>query len=112
MERFDLDEFCAAAAQHRCTRAHLVPPIVLGLLNSSPPMAEKYDLSSFEMIVSAAAPLGAEVERRTGDVLGCGIKQAWGMSELSPLGTFTPDDGLKPATGTIGPAVSENGFTN
>ena len=31
------------------------------------------------------------------------------MSELSPIGTFTPDDGLKPGAGSIGVAVANTG---
>ena len=35
--------------------------------------------------------------------MGCPIKQAWGMSELSPLGTIAPDDARR--GGSIGIAV-------
>ena len=31
MPRFDLEVFCGLVERHRCTRAHLVPPIILGL---------------------------------------------------------------------------------
>lgn len=84
--RFDLEQFCRLVQEHQPQRAHLVPPIILGLAKH--PIIDQYDLSSLQMIVSAAAPLGKDTENdvkqrlRTTDV-----KQAWGMSELSPIGT-------------------------
>ena len=54
----------------------------------------------------AAAPLGTDIESACLNRLGCTVKQGWGMSELSPLGTVVPDDGIKPGSGSIGPVVS------
>jgi hypothetical protein len=45
--------------RYKTTRAHLVPPIILGLAKH--PIVDKFDLSSLKAIVSGAAPLGAEV---------------------------------------------------
>ena len=44
MPRFDLEGFLALVQEHRATKAHLVPPIVLALAKS--PLVERYDLSS------------------------------------------------------------------
>lgn len=85
-DRFDLAHFCKLVEEHKPQRAHLVPPIILGLAKH--PLVDKYNLSSLEMIVSAAAPLGKETEDAAKKRLGTDIKQAWGMSELSPLGTM------------------------
>eukprot|EP00940_MAST-03C_sp_MAST-3C-sp2_P000816 g816.t1 len=104
MARFDLERFCQLVQDHRCTRAYLVPPIILGLAKH--PVVEQYDMSSLKSMMSAAAPLGSDVETACAARLGCTIKQGWGMSELSPLGTLVPDDGLKPGSGSIGPCVS------
>ena len=101
MPRFDMDRFCALVEEYKCTRAHLVPPIVLGLAKT--PIVDQHDLSSLKVLTCAAAPLGGELETEASDRLNVIIKQAWGMSELSPLGTCVPDDGLKPETGTVGP---------
>jgi len=78
---------------HRPQRAHLVPPIILGLAKH--PIVDNYDLSSVNMIVSAAAPLGKDTEDAVKKRLDMSIKQAWGMSELSPLGTMTSDYNIK-----------------
>ena len=67
---------------------------------------DEFDLGSLRWLCSAAAPLSAELETAVTDRLGVKVKQCWGMSELSPIGTFTPDDGLKPGAGSIGVAVA------
>lgn len=98
-DRFDLEKFCSLVQEHKPERAHLVPPIILGL--GKHPVVDKYDFSSVKMIISAAAPLGLETETITKKRLGTNIKQAWGMSELSPLGTINSDFNAK--SGSIGP---------
>jgi 4-coumarate--CoA ligase len=97
--RFDLERFCQLVEEHKPERAHLVPPIILGMAKS--PIIDKYDCSSLRQIVSAAAPLGIEVELAAKARLGCEIKQAWGMSEISPIGTLNSDSSSKP--GSVGP---------
>jgi 4-coumarate--CoA ligase len=97
--RFDLERFCQILEERKPERAHLVPPIVLALAKS--PVVDKYDCSSLRQIVSAAAPLGSNVEQAVRDRLGCEVKQAWGMSELAPLGTLNSDSNSKP--GSVGP---------
>ena len=104
MQRFDLDRFCELVQETGASRAHLVPPIILGLAKSDIP--DKYDLSSMKMAISAAAPLGADVEADCIKKRGFHIKQAWGMSELSPLGTMTPDNDLRVGAGSIGVACA------
>jgi len=101
--RFDLEEFCQMVEQHQPHRAHLVPPILVGLAKH--PLVDNYDLSSIQMILSAAAPLGEDTERAVTERLqGLQIKQAWGMSELSPIGTLNSDFNFK--SGSVGPPVS------
>ena len=104
MSRFDLEQFCQLVQEHKCRRAYLVPPICLGLAKH--PVVDNYDMSSLKIIMSAAAPLGTDIESACLERLGCTVKQGWGMSELSPLGTVVPDDGIKPGSGSIGPVVS------
>ncbi|GMH83150.1 hypothetical protein TrVE_jg3739 [Triparma verrucosa] len=104
MANFDLPRFCELVQEFKPERAHLVPPIILGIAKH--PIIDNYNFSSLKMVISAAAPLGAEVEAGVRERLNIGCKQAWGMSELSPVGTVTPDDNLKSGSGTIGPVVS------
>jgi acyl-coenzyme A synthetase/AMP-(fatty) acid ligase len=50
------------------TESSLFRPVVLALTKS--PIVDKYDLSSLECIVSAAAPLGNEIEMAVGKRFG------------------------------------------
>ena len=62
MPAFDLERFLSLVQERRCTRAQLVPPIILGLAKH--PLVDSYDLSSLKTIVSGAAPLAREVDHR------------------------------------------------
>jgi acyl-CoA synthetase (AMP-forming)/AMP-acid ligase II len=100
---FDMVRFLELIQKHKVSRAQLVPPIVLGLAKH--PIVDKYDLSSLNVIVSGAAPLGAEVEQAASKRLNCIVKQAWGMSELAPLGCLNPDDDVRSGSSGV-PAAS------
>lgn len=56
------------------------------------------------MILSAAAPLSKETSESIKTRIDCDVKQAWGMSELSPLGTVESDFNLR--QGSIGQLIS------
>jgi len=100
--RFDLEDFLKLVEEHKPQRAHLVPPILVGLAKH--PIVDNYNLSSLSCIVSAAAPLGLDTENVVKKRLGCEVKQGWGMSESSPIGTVNPDFKIK--SGSVGPLVS------
>jgi len=59
MKAFDLKLFLGLIDEHKVTRGHVVPPIVLGLAKH--PMIDEFSLQSLETLMSGAAPLGAEV---------------------------------------------------
>lgn len=90
MPAFDLVKFLELIQEHKCTRLYCVPPIILALAKH--PIVDKYDLSSVESILSGAAPLGGDVQDLAAARLGCKVKQAWGMTELSPAATVTSDE--------------------
>ena len=75
--RFNLEQFCQLVQEYRPERAHLVPPILLGLAKH--PVVDKYDMSSLQCIISAAAPLSTDIEIAVKERLGgsCEVKQAW-----------------------------------
>lgn len=103
MKRYDIERFCQLVQDHKVTRAHVVPPILLQL--SKHPVVDNYDMSSLKILQSAAAPLGPETEKAVRNRLKADVKQLWGMSELSPLGTGNPDDRIK--AGSAGPPISD-----
>jgi 4-coumarate--CoA ligase len=100
---FEFERFCQMVQERSPQRAHLVPPIILDLAFNAE-IVDKYDMSSLKVIISAAAPLSADTEQRVQQRLeGCAIKQAWGMSELSPIATCTSDSHIK--SGSVGPMI-------
>jgi acyl-CoA synthetase (AMP-forming)/AMP-acid ligase II len=102
LPRFDLEIFLDTMQRYGVTRAYLVPPIVLALAKQ--PIVDSYDLSHLQVIISAAAPLGAELAGACAARLGCIVKQAYGMTELSPATHVAPDDSDRP--GSIGVVIS------
>lgn len=93
MSAFDLPKYLQLIQDHKVTRSHIVPPIILGLAKH--PIIDKYDLSSLKCLMSGAAPLGAAMQIAAAERLGCIVKQAWGMTEISPCGSITPDFAVK-----------------
>lgn len=104
--RFDLQRFCQQVETHKCTTAHLVPPIVLALSKS--PLVREHDLSTLRKILSAAAPLSSELERSVAKAVPSleVCKQAWGLTELSPIGTMVADEDVSRFPGSVGSLVA------
>ena len=50
MPAFDLERFLGLVQEYGCTKAHLVPPIVLGLAKH--PAVDHFDTSSLKTIIS------------------------------------------------------------
>jgi len=88
MPRFDLEMFLQLVTKYRTPRLWIVPPVALALAKH--PMVENYDLSCVEQILSAAAPLGADVAEALGKRLGTTVAQGYGMTELSPVSHVSP----------------------
>jgi len=104
MPRFDLEGFLSLIQKHKVTRAYVVPPIVLGLAKH--PLVDNYDLSSLEVIMSGAAPLGSELAEAAAERLGCLVIQGYGLTETSPVTHTTFDEPGHNKPGSIGPLVS------
>ncbi|CAL9307110.1 4-coumarate--CoA ligase family protein [Streptomyces sp. SudanB182_2057] len=106
LPRFELETFLAALDEYRITGLYVAPPIVLALAKD--PAVGRYDLSSLEYVISAAAPLDARLARACSERLGLPpIGQAYGMTELSPGTHVVPLDRLRDApAGTVGRLVA------
>lgn len=100
MPRFDLEGFLGIMQQHRVTRAHLVPPIILALAKH--PVVDRYDLSGLKSIISGAAPLGEEVARACAERLRCRVQQGYGLTETSPVTHAFPAEVEPVRYGSIG----------
>ncbi|KAI6242696.1 4-coumarate--CoA ligase 3 [Aphelenchoides fujianensis] len=83
LPRFDADLFCRCVQEYKIRFLYLVPPILVFLAKS--PLVEKYDLSSLEVLLSAAAPAGKDVidavKKRHPNVKV--VSQGYGMTEMS-----------------------------
>jgi acyl-CoA synthetase (AMP-forming)/AMP-acid ligase II len=90
MPRFDLRGYLQVIQDHRITRGHFAPPLVLALATA--PEVEEYDLSSLRTAVSGAAPLDEELTARAQARTGCVIRQGYGMTEASPGTHFVYDE--------------------
>ncbi|WP_326671633.1 4-coumarate--CoA ligase family protein [Streptomyces sp. NBC_01257] len=101
LPRFDLAQFLAAIETHRINGLYVAPPIVLALAKH--PVVDRYDLSSLEYIVSAAAPLDADLATACSRRLGLPpVRQAYGMTELSPGTHVVPLAAENPPPGAVG----------
>ncbi|HEY1347658.1 MAG TPA: AMP-binding protein [Streptosporangiaceae bacterium] len=102
LPRFELGAFLRAIQDHGITTAAVVPPMILGLANAD--AVDDYDLSTLRLILSAAAPLGADLARACARRLGCRVKQAYGMTEVSGGTHIAPDTGPD-RPDSVGPAL-------
>jgi acyl-CoA synthetase (AMP-forming)/AMP-acid ligase II len=101
LARFDLEGFLRAIQEHRATFTIVVPPIALALAGH--PLVESFDLSSLRMLGVGGAPLGASVEQRCAERLGCVTAQGFGMTEAAALIAVGPVQ--QPRRGSAGKLV-------
>ncbi|HEY4627289.1 MAG TPA: AMP-binding protein [Blastococcus sp.] len=101
LPKFDLVQFLDVLEKYRITRAYVAPPVVLALAKH--PAVEGRDFSELRYVLSAAAPLDAELARAASERLHVEVAQGYGMTELSP-GTHTVPDGAgaEAPPGTVG----------
>ncbi|TGO37076.1 hypothetical protein BHYA_0106g00090 [Botrytis hyacinthi] len=102
MKSFSLPTFLSLIQEFKITYTYVAPPIVLHLAKS--PVVEEYDISSLGNIVAGAAPLSKELIHMVKARLGVGVRQAYGLSETSPVThiQLEYDNGL----GSVGPPLA------
>eukprot|EP01111_Echinosteliopsis_oligospora_P014728 TRINITY_DN5619_c0_g1_i1.p1 TRINITY_DN5619_c0_g1~~TRINITY_DN5619_c0_g1_i1.p1 ORF type:complete len:541 (-),score=168.88 TRINITY_DN5619_c0_g1_i1:56-1627(-) len=86
ISKFDLKVFLNAVQKYKLTNLHIAPPVALMLVKD--PLVQQYDLSSVRTIVSAAAPLGGDIQDSLASKLKVVVKQGCGMTELSPTSHY------------------------
>jgi acyl-CoA synthetase (AMP-forming)/AMP-acid ligase II len=92
MPRFDMSLFLDLLERHGVTRAHIAPPVVLGL--AAAPGVEGRELA-LKVVISGAAPLDADTANRASERLGAPVRQGYGMTEASPVTHFAADEELE-----------------
>jgi acyl-CoA synthetase (AMP-forming)/AMP-acid ligase II len=99
MPRFDLEAMLTHIQTHRVERLFIAPPVAIALAKH--PLIDAFDLSSLRIVLSAAAPLGADVAQAVSARLGgCAVIQGYGMTELSPITHAVPHRSPRP--GSVG----------
>ncbi|MEO7128410.1 MAG: AMP-binding protein, partial [Rhodoferax sp.] len=89
--RFDVDAVMKELTASKITIFPGVPTMFAGLLMH--PNAATMDLRSLKLCNSGGASLPVEIEQRFFKLTGCHLNEGWGMTETSPVGTFTPAQG-------------------
>ena len=101
MEKFDPEQVLAAIERHRITHAQFVPTHFVRMLKLPADVRAKYDLSSLQMVVHAAAPCPAEVKQQMMDWWGPIIHEYYAGSEGNGFCYVGPHDWLA-HPGTVG----------
>ncbi len=99
LPRYDLPQMLQTMQDYRVSVGYMVPPIMLALAKQ--PIVDSYDLSPLRVILSAAAPLGKDLQEAVAHRLNCLVAQGWGLTETSPDATLSP---LEPETVRVGSA--------
>jgi acyl-CoA synthetase (AMP-forming)/AMP-acid ligase II len=104
LPRFELAQFLSVLQEYRITKVFVAPPVVLALAKH--PAVDGHDLSAVDSVLSAAAPLDADLAAAAAARLGVPIVQGYGMTELSPGTHLVPIVGQAAAPpGTVGRLV-------
>ncbi|MBI3256736.1 MAG: AMP-binding protein, partial [Actinobacteria bacterium] len=102
--RFDPEELLALIERHAITRLQLVPTMFIRLLRLPDEVKARYDLSSLEHVVHAAAPCPVDVKRAMIEWWGPIIFEYYGSTESGPVTTCDSAEWLT-HPGTVGHPV-------
>ncbi len=100
--RFDPKEALEIIQNEKITVFPAVPTMLSALL--SYPDLDNYRLDSLKLCNSGGAPLPVELQQRFKERAGCAVKEGWGMTETTTVGTFTPQ-GVTVPPGSCGVPV-------
>ena len=81
-------------AKHKVTHTFLVPTVVQAVLEV--PHVKEADLSSMQLLMYGAAPMGDVLLRRAIEILGCQFMQAYGMTETAGTVVVLPPEDHEP----------------
>ena len=104
MPRFDGEEMLALIERYRITHMFAVPTMFVRLLKLPESVRKKYDLSSLEFIIHAAAPCPPDVKHAMIEWWGPIIHEFYGSTESGPVSLSSSEDFLR-KPGTVGRAT-------
>ncbi len=94
MERFEPVELLEMIERHQITHVQLVPTHLVRLLKLPADERNRYDLSSLQMVVHAAAPCPVEIKRAALEWLGPIVHEYYSGSEGAGFCYIGPDEWL------------------
>jgi long-chain acyl-CoA synthetase len=106
MVRFDAEQFLALIEQQRIVHAQVVPTMFVRLLELPKEARSRYDLSSLQAVVHAAAPCPAHVKQRMIEWFGPIILEYYGGTETGVVVTCDSEQWLA-HPGTVGRPVDD-----
>ncbi|HWE33284.1 MAG TPA: AMP-binding protein [Solirubrobacteraceae bacterium] len=106
MARFDPERFLAIIEEQRITHAQVVPTMFVRLLELPDEIKQRYDLSSLEAVVHAAAPCPGHVKKRMIEWFGPVILEYYGGTETGIVVTCDSAEWLA-HEGTVGKPVAD-----
>jgi len=105
MPRFDAETFLATVERERITTVFMVPTMFARLLKLPADVRNRYNLSSLEYVVTAAAHCPPEVKTAMQAWLGPIVHEFYAGTEQNYVTFCTPEDSLR-KPGTVGRALS------
>jgi long-chain acyl-CoA synthetase len=102
--RFDPEGLLRLIDEHKVTHLHMVPIMFNRLLKLPDEVKRKYDLSSLEFVVHAAAPCPAPTKRAMIEWWGPVINEYYGATETGVI-TFCNSEEWLAHPGTVGRAI-------
>jgi long-chain acyl-CoA synthetase len=106
MPRFAPEEFLMLIESQRISHAQVVPTMFVRLLELPDAVRDRYDLSSLECVVHAAAPCPIQVKRRMIEWFGPVIAEYYGATEIGIVVTCDSHEWLA-HEGTVGRPVGD-----
>ena len=104
MERFDPEQYLALIEQHRITHSQVVPTMFSRMLKLPADVRERYDVSSMEVIIHAAAPCPVPVKQAIIDWFGPILVEYYGATEANGF-TWCDSEQWLAHPGTVGAPV-------
>ncbi len=97
LPRYDLPALLGAIERHRVTVIAVPPPVFAALARD--PAADRYDLSSLELIISGGAPLGPELHQAMAARFpGAAVGQGYGLTETTAAISVSARTGSVPGS--------------
>ena len=101
MPRFDPEAFLALVEKHRIEAMFMVPTMFVRLLKLPAEVRNRYDLSSLQFVMHAAAPCPPDIKRAMIDWLGPVIHEFYGSTESGAVTVVDSREWLE-RPGTVG----------